>query len=507
MKLQSPAKPSVNESQMYKRSLQFSDLSVTESCLLTKELRSDFIVSEKYNRILSIVQDALHASNLLHELSQFRSTPISNPSLVGYINQIPLSQKKSRLMLQLKDASCVFCDAFSTLAEKDLELLDDLKLRELVRRKTWMKLILEDCQNSENCQHAKNHKCGENHQPAKDNLTKTDQSNLDNVHSWLQAIYKYKPLQNSLETATPCIQSNTHIQIHRLKQSRESALFAFLSSTLAFVIAILFLLSAMPSISDSLQLWSSANSQKFKSIIAILLVLLTVLTFQLVTRITTPLQNDTLDKNTGTRASILGDLLNFDVSLRRMIAGCLGPLLIGCGTGFSASAGFGAFGITVLLDGIHQTYAISFWASQLALSIFCYAFAWKWAGIPLGLGTIPSVLLIGPAMSLAATMAPQNLSFTGNSAAFILGTLVLGFGIALSAAAALGPDARTAILLAAEKKHRWPIPRSSLFFNFSTILIGIVLNGNFGVATVLNLMLIPPLLARLVPALRQHLSE
>ncbi|MBX2837074.1 MAG: hypothetical protein KTR35_09490 [Gammaproteobacteria bacterium] len=468
---------------MYRPNLQYEIQSSAGNGFSLEGRQAEYYFDDEHNRILAIVQDALRSSNILLELSRFLSQAIPTASTHATVEHAQQMHHKSHRMLRLKNASSDFCAAFTSLTDKDLRLLDDLKLKELIKRKTWLKLLLEDRQ------------------------SKNEKTSLSSVHTWLQTIYEYEPIADTRQSAKQFVHLVTDNQISKLKLNRESALFAFLSGTLAIGIALLILLTAMPSISFSLQQWSSTHSVEFKSIIAILLVILTVLSFQLITRVATPLENEQVSHRPTASTSILGDLLNFRVSRRRMIAGCLGPLLLGCGTGFSASAGFGAFGVTVMLDGLYQTYNIPFWVSQLTLSTIFYMFAWKWAGIPLGLGTIPAMLFIGPSISMAATLAPQDLSFIGNSAAFLFGTLVLAIGIALMAAAALGPDARTAMLLAAEKKHRWPIPRSNFFFNLSPILIGIALSGNFGVATILNLILVPPLLARLVPPLRRYLSS
>ncbi len=244
------------------------------------------------------------------------------------------------------------------------------------------------------------------------------------------------------------------------------------------------------------------------SLLAVLLLLLSIACFQLITRLTKPARHfDPLASKEKRNPTLLRDMFIFKARPRRILAGCLGPILLGIGSGISVSAGFGAFGISVLLDGIYQAYSVPFWLSQLLITIVCYLLAWKWARIPLGMGTLPALLLIGPAMSLGATTAPENLSFLGNLIAFFVGTLVFAFGISLIAAAALGPDGKTALSLATEKKYGWPIPRSTFFYNGSSILIGITLGGYFGIATILNLIAVPTLLHYFIPPLRRYLAE
>ena len=197
--------------------------------------------------------------------------------------------------------------------------------------------------------------------------------------------------------------------------------------------------------------------------------------------------------------------LTREASPARILTGICGPLLLGLGSGISVSAGFGAFGFSVLLDGLHTGIGVPLWLSQIAITLLFYGVAILWAGIPLGVGTIPSLLLIGPAISLGSTVAPENLAFAGHVAAFAIGLFLFAFGISLAAAAALGPDGITALSLAAEQRTNFTIPQSNFLLNFSAIAIGITLGGKFGVATIFALIVVPILIKHMLPILREWL--
>lgn len=196
-----------------------------------------------------------------------------------------------------------------------------------------------------------------------------------------------------------------------------------------------------------------------------------------------------------------------EASQGRLIAGVSGPLLLGLGSGISVSAGFGAFGFSVLLDAIYAGAAIPLWLSQVILTLLFYAIAGAWAGIPLGAGTLPSLLLIGPAISLGSSVTPENLAFAANLVAFVTGLFLFALGISLAAAAALGPDGITALSLAAEKRTSLSIPQSNFLLNFTAIGIGAVLGGKFGPATIVGLLVVPMLIRQMLPHLRQLLAN
>ncbi|MFK7853085.1 MAG: YitT family protein [Granulosicoccus sp.] len=197
----------------------------------------------------------------------------------------------------------------------------------------------------------------------------------------------------------------------------------------------------------------------------------------------------------------------FKASRRRMFAGFIGPLLLGIGSGVSVSAGFGSLGFAVLLDGLNSSVGVPLWFSQVLVTLLFYFIAWFWAKIPLGMGTLPTVLLIGPLISLGATLTPEALPFAGHVVAFVIGLFLFSFGISLSAAAALGPDGVTALSLAAEKRHRVPVPRATFVWNATAIVLGITLGGSYGVATFVGLVLVPVFIQLMLPWLREKVGS
>ena len=199
---------------------------------------------------------------------------------------------------------------------------------------------------------------------------------------------------------------------------------------------------------------------------------------------------------------ISSDVFVLRASQSRVIAGMTGPVLLGIGSGISISAGFGSFGFSVLLDGLHHIVDAPLWFSQIVMTLLFFCIAWRYARIPLGMGTLPALLLVGPAISLSATITPDTLPLAAHVAAFLVGLFMFAMGISLSAAAALGPDGVTALSLAAEKRWQWPVPQANFIWNLSAITVGLSLGGNVGPATIVGLFATPVLIRILLPRLR-----
>ena len=206
------------------------------------------------------------------------------------------------------------------------------------------------------------------------------------------------------------------------------------------------------------------------------------------------------------RFLIPSDVFVLSASPSRMLAGVSGPVLLGIGSGISISAGYGSFGFSVLLDGLRLAYMAPLWFSQAIITLLFFWIGWGLARIPLSMGTLPALLLVGPTISLGATMTPSDLAFDIQMAVLLLGLFTFSLGISLSAAAALGPDGVTAVALAAEKRWRCPVPRANFMLNFIAICIGVALGGKLGIATFIGLFTTPVLISYLLPRLRKHMD-
>ncbi len=424
------------------------------------------------------LKSALRESNLLNEVSGFK-----------YINDLmakdhcSLSANNCDInpgaMLRVKRASEIFVQLTSSLPARDVRALPGLELAGLLTKRFWLQLLLAS------------------------QRSKSGQVLLDAAHKKLVFIESY-------QTTTKHHKPAQHMQEVTVENSissrRYCALTAFSCGTLTLGLSVIVCATLIPEKLQLLTLWSLSSGVSFPTTTALLVLMLAVSSFHFITNMSTLRTVDVCAQDRLNTGSTAGEIVTASVSPRRVITGCTGPLVLGLGAGLSTTTDLGAFGVTVFVDGMFSTYAMPYWVTQIVLTICCYLTAWRWAQIPLGAGTLPSLLLIGPAVSLGASLTPQDLTFAGDILVFLIATMVLAFGVAMSSSAALGPDGLTALSLSAEKKNLWSIPLAAFFFNLTFISVGIALGGSFGVATILNLLLLPVLLRLFIPPMRRLLG-
>jgi len=460
----------------------------------SKNFQQPSTATDDKDNVLSVLQDALHASNLLRKLYDFWICDHSNEidSLKSYRQNSVIGLSEACLAKRaLKEASEDFIERVPVFSHKDTLVMEELGLQSLLWKSTWLKIMVPG-------------------PPA-------------NFDKWLLQIcygkllfirdYQSTTLRSTKNLNEKPVKSivNDDFDTKKIKSKwrpdirLRCAATGYMAGLLSLFSIALLCAAFAPKSLEIVNSWSISNSMMYTTIWALIVVAFGVVSFQLINHSFTPSNFSTVSGSARTARS--GGFVVLRASHRRIVGGCAGPLMHGIGAGISTSAGFGSFGAIVMIDGIHDTYQLPLWLSQWMVASSCFLIAWCWARIPLGVGTLPVLLLIGPALSFGATIAPQELGFIGNLIAFIVGTMVFSFGVALTAAAALGPDGQTALSLAAERANNWKIPHSSLFFAVITICIGIVLGGNFGVASIVNLMLVPVLLHYFIPPLRRYLLD
>jgi len=272
------------------------------------------------------------------------------------------------------------------------------------------------------------------------------------------------------------------------------------------LLPVLATLAFAPGILQTLQMKVSVVTTQYRLIMLLLVVTLTTSFFLWVskfigTNVNSAIPISNMNSNTG----FFSRLFDINASPRRIVAGAMGPVLLGLGQGISIAAGYGTFGLSVLLEGIHKTLFVPFWFSHTIIAICCYLLAWFWGRVPLGLGTLATLLLIGPAISFGSVIVPEGLSLAENISVFALGLFLFALGIALAASAALGPDAFSSLSLAAERVNHWNFPLATLLWDITAITSGMILGGSVGIATAIGLLTVPLLLHLLIPPLRHLL--
>lgn len=167
------------------------------------------------------------------------------------------------------------------------------------------------------------------------------------------------------------------------------------------------------------------------------------------------------------------------------------------GIAATLQAGLGVGPYDVLNSGVSQQAGITFGTANVLASVVACLVGWR-LGAKVGPGTIAATLLIGPAIDAWRWALPQPSSPGLQVLAFLVGLVLLSYGLSLIIAAGLGPGA-VEVLMMGIVVRGVPLRWARTALEVSMCLAGIALGGQFGVGTLVIAFGIGHLMALFVP--------
>jgi uncharacterized membrane protein YczE len=171
-------------------------------------------------------------------------------------------------------------------------------------------------------------------------------------------------------------------------------------------------------------------------------------------------------------------------------------VLLGAGVALLLNADLGSDGYSMLINGLVKVSGIEFAVVNIAVGVLLVALAWLRGRTP-GLGTVVQPAVVGFTVSALMPVFPEPSSWGGQSVEFVAAFVLLCIGVAGYLAADLGAGPAEVAALAWDPPV--PFKWSYSVFQFLGGLVGWLCGATFGVGTVVVVLLIGPVVARLIP--------
>ena len=177
------------------------------------------------------------------------------------------------------------------------------------------------------------------------------------------------------------------------------------------------------------------------------------------------------------------------MSIRRVGQLGMSCAVLGAGVALLLDARLGSDGYATLINGLHLSTGVAFWAVSVLVGAVFILLAWA-RGIKPGPGTLVQPIVVGLTVSLLLPLTPHASSYAGRGAELIVGFVLLCIGVAGYLASDLGAGPTEAAGLAWDPPvpFRWSYGAVQL----GGALVGWVLGADIGVATVLVVLLVGP---------------
>ncbi|MBA8794691.1 putative membrane protein YczE [Friedmanniella endophytica] len=180
----------------------------------------------------------------------------------------------------------------------------------------------------------------------------------------------------------------------------------------------------------------------------------------------------------------------------RLLAGLV---LFGLGLALLVRAGLGLDPWTVFASGVSQRFHLTL-GEVTVISSAGVLLLW----IPLrqrpGLGTVANALLVGPVLDLGVALLPTAGPLALQIVYLVLALLCIAVGTGLYVGVGWGPGPRDGLMTGL---HRLGVPiyLARILIEGSVLLVGWLLGGTVGVATVVFALTVGPLVGRAMPLL------
>ena len=185
---------------------------------------------------------------------------------------------------------------------------------------------------------------------------------------------------------------------------------------------------------------------------------------------------------------------------RRLLQLYVGLALYGLSIALLARSELGLMPWSVLDQGISRSTGISLGAASIAVGVVVLL-AW----VPLrqrpGLGTVSNVLVIGLALDAALAVLPEVSSWPARVLLVVAGVVLNAVATAAYIGVRLGPGPRDGLMTGLVRRTGGSVRVVRTAIEVAVVLLGVVLGGTLGPATVVYALSIGPLVQVLLPRL------
>lgn len=182
---------------------------------------------------------------------------------------------------------------------------------------------------------------------------------------------------------------------------------------------------------------------------------------------------------------------------RRMAQLALGCTTMGIGVALLLEARLGMDPYGVLLQGLAAHTRFTFGTVNAVFGILLVLVCWWPGSVRPGLGTVLQPVLVGLAVDVATLIVPGPTTLAGRSVMAAAALIVLGVGAGSYLGANMGSGPFESVSFAL--RHRWRRAPFGLLYAATlgaALLVGVAIGGTMGVATVVSVLVLGPLVSR-----------
>ncbi len=180
--------------------------------------------------------------------------------------------------------------------------------------------------------------------------------------------------------------------------------------------------------------------------------------------------------------------------VKKLVVIVAGSVIAAYGITLALYAGFGGATLAVLWQGISETAHMSIGMASFVVALGMILFALLYDRTQIHIGTILYQLVYSACVDLFADLHVYSSHTWVNFLIMLLGVILFAAGIGLYASASLGRGSYEAVTFALAEKNNWQVKIVRMILDIIVVVIGVLLGGQFGVCTIVTVIVSGPII-------------
>lgn len=180
--------------------------------------------------------------------------------------------------------------------------------------------------------------------------------------------------------------------------------------------------------------------------------------------------------------------------VKKLVVIVAGSVIAAYGITLALYAGFGGATLAVLWQGISETAHMSIGMASFVVALGMILFALLYDRTQIHIGTILYQLVYSACVDLFADLHVYSCHTWVNFLIMLLGVILFAAGTGLYASASLGRGSYEAVTFALAEKNNWQVKIVRMILDIIVVVIGVLLGGQFGVCTIVTVIVSGPII-------------
>lgn len=180
--------------------------------------------------------------------------------------------------------------------------------------------------------------------------------------------------------------------------------------------------------------------------------------------------------------------------MKKIMIIMIGSIIAAYGITLALYAGFGGATLAVLWQGFSKTFHISIGAASMVVAVIVLVFVFFYDRSQIHIGTILYQVVYSLFVDLFSDVHVYSTCVYINIFIMLLGIVIFAIGTGIYAAASLGRGSYEALTFSLAEKNGWQIKVVRMVLDLLMVIIGVLLGGEFGICTIVTIIISGPVI-------------